>query len=137
MIGANDGELAVVIEVLDTDGETVIDLAAWPIGAPERILTMFGCAPALGIAAAANPATYILDWPLPVLRSGLDWLKADGRAFVILDQAEGPRQLRDVIERGHRVAAQGVPHAIELRHSIEGLFDVRRIVCATEAMGAT
>ena len=50
-------EPAAVVEVFAADGETVLDLAAWPLGAPERVCTMFGRAPALGLAAARNPAT--------------------------------------------------------------------------------
>lgn len=125
-----DGEAAVVIEVFDENAET-IDLAAWPVGAPDRVRTMFGIALALGVAAARNPATYALGRPLRVMKSGLDWLRAGGIGCVILDPVEGVRLLRDVGERGHRIAAADVTDAIKLRDQIERLFPAECIVCAT------
>src|SRR5688572_3189661 len=40
---------AFVLEVLGEDGETVVDIAAWPLERPATVLTMFGAAPVLGL----------------------------------------------------------------------------------------
>lgn len=128
-----ESEPAIVVEVLGEDGETVLDISAWPAASPARVRTLLGRAPMLGLAAAVNPSTYFLERPLCVFRSALDWLRAGGRGCVLLDPRAGARVLRDA---PGRIAAEDTAHAVELRAAIESLFEIERIVCPLTNMAA-
>ncbi|MDB5541652.1 MAG: hypothetical protein JWQ89_3379 [Devosia sp.] len=73
-----------VCEALDADGETSIDLVAWPLDHPHHVLSMFGRAPILGMWEALNPATYYMGKSLAMHRTPVDWLSAgcSGAAIV-------------------------------------------------------
>jgi hypothetical protein len=123
--GEDGDPLGAVVEAFDEDGETVLDLVAWPIAEPERVLSMFGRAPVLGMWAAMDPATFIFDRPLMVHRTPLDWLKSGchGCAIVV------PRlAARLFVELPGQIAAQDMPHARELRALLQSVVDVSRIV---------
>ena len=98
------GKAAAVIEVLDEDDETIIDLAAWPVDRPDAFATMFD-ADALGMARVVNPATWAFGGVLNVWRTPLRWLQAGCQGCVILDhrnvaswlrEALGPIEVEDV-----------------------------------------
>lgn len=75
------GELiqAFICEAYAEDGETVIDLVAWPTDRPGYVLTMFGRAPILGLWEAMNPATYFGGKALQMHRTPLEWLQSGCR----------------------------------------------------------
>ena len=76
---------AFVVEALGADGETTIDLVAWPLDRPHHVLTMFGRASLLGLWQALNPASFFMGKALAMHRMPLDWLKAgcSGAAVVV------------------------------------------------------
>lgn len=123
---ADTGEPAAVVEALDSDGETLVDLVAWPVADPTRVSTMFGRAPLVGGYAALNPATYFFDRPLQVHRTPLDWLKAgcDGCAVVV--PALAARVLNDDVPG--RIAGQDPGHAREIAALLESIVDIARVV---------
>ena len=67
-----------VIEVLAEDGETVVDIVAWPINAPQMFTSALGIADVLGAAQIENPATYFADAPIQAHRTPAGWLRAGG-----------------------------------------------------------
>jgi hypothetical protein len=56
-----EGEQAVVIEAFEEDGETTLDLVAWPVDRPAQVASIFGRAPLVGMWQAYNRASYVLD----------------------------------------------------------------------------
>lgn len=109
---AEDGEAAFVIEALGEDGETVVDLVAWPIGAPERVLTMFGRCGLLGLAEALCPTTFFIGCVLDMHRTPLDWLKAGCRGAVVVTAAVASREIVNVMVP---IAARDHQHGQELQ----------------------
>jgi hypothetical protein len=122
---ADEGELGVVIEAFGEDGETVDDLAAWPVAAPDRLYSMFGRVPVLGAANISNPATYFLGRPLQVHRTALSWLKAGGTGCVVVNEPAAARMLIDV---PGNYAGEDRKHAVDLRRMGERLLDPKRIL---------
>jgi len=127
------GELGIVLEALDADGETVLDLVAWPISAPERIATMFGSAAMLGLAAAVNPATFYMDGALRIHRRAIDWLRSGCEGAVIVDTRRAARVLLEVTGR---IAAEDTAHAIDLARAMSDLLNLERIVVPLDARKA-
>lgn len=97
-LAAEDSEasLGFICECLATDGETVIDLVAWPVNHPERVLTMFGKAGLLGAWEATSPGTYFMGGSLTMHRTPLDWLKADCRGAAVVVPHIAARLLIDL-----------------------------------------
>lgn len=119
------GVPAGVIEVLAENGETIIDLCAWPLNAPERFATAVGEADMLGIGAIRNPATYAHGRPLQVHRTPLGWLKANCQGCVILNREWGGHWLR----KAHGpLLAEDLQHGRELRRLLGPRFDVKRLL---------
>lgn len=83
------GVEAAVVEARAADDLTVVDLVAWVPSKPERWFRAVGGAPALGIASAANPATYACGQPLQLYRSPEDWVVARCCGGVLLDLDAG------------------------------------------------
>ena len=79
---------AVVIEVLDEDDETTVDLCAWLADRPDCFGTALGAAVVLGATNITNPATWAFDGLLHIHRRPLDWMKAGCRGVVILDHRD-------------------------------------------------
>lgn len=123
---ADDGEPAAVIEALDTDGETVLDLVAWPVAEPTRVTSLFGRAPLVGMYAAVNPATYFWDRPLQVHRTPLDWLKAGFDGCAVVEPRLAARVLNDDVPG--RIAGQDAEHARELATLLRSVVNVDRVV---------
>jgi len=102
---------AFVCEALDKDGETAIDLVAWPLCQPRRVLTMFGRCGILGAWEALNPTRYTFDAPLIVHRTPLDWLKAGCTGAAIVTGNIATRMLLDL---PGKLAAQDERHGREI-----------------------
>lgn len=103
-----EAEAAAIIEALGEDGETVVDLVAWPIAAPGRFASMFGNVSLLGVDRIANPATYFGDQHLQLFKSPLRWLQAGCTGAVIVD----PHGARFVLRRAlGPIAGEDLDHA--------------------------
>src|SRR3712207_741603 len=55
-----DGFRAFVCEAFAADGETVVDLVAWPLNRPDHVMSMFGRCGMLGLWEAMSPATFFM-----------------------------------------------------------------------------
>ncbi len=78
---SEDGVPSAVIEVLDEDGETVIDLVAWPLLEPAAFATAIGNSDILG---ASNMRIKTRN-PLQIHSTALAWLKAGCTGCVIVN----------------------------------------------------
>lgn len=125
------GRLAAWCDVLAEDAETVIDVVAWPIDQPAHWWTLAGTAPALGLAHAANPATYALGFPLRLHRTPLAWLQAECDGAVILNRLAGGRWLREL--EAPRVAAADADHAAEIDAALKAAYPLPRILLPAAA----
>jgi hypothetical protein len=124
---------AFICEAFDDDGETVVDLVAWPLERPAHVLSMFGRCGLLGAWEAMNPAAYIFDTPLVMHRTPLDWLKADCKGAAVVTPRIWARIFLDL---PGNIAAQDVQHARELVAIVESLFDRRRFVVPAQERSA-
>lgn len=113
-----------VLQAIDEDGETTIDLVGWPIDQPERFATMFRHASILGIANLWNHPN-LMDDPLTVHRTPLEWIKAGCEGIVILDMQRAAYILNEV---PGRFCCRDIEHAAELAKAMRSLVDLRRIV---------
>jgi len=114
-----------VIEARSEDGESVIDLVAWPINDPANVRTLCGLAPILGLWAAFNAATYVFGSPLVIHRTPLDWLKAncEGAAVVIPKLAA-----RAFLDLPGRIGAADLVHQRELKGLLNDMISSVEIV---------
>lgn len=108
------GGEAIVIEALD-ESNRCVDLVSWRPSAPHRWRRMFGTAPALGMAAAANPTTYIEGLPLQLFRTPLEWLQSACDGAVLLDRRQGARWLLDLDGFVDALAPRDDAHAAEIQ----------------------
>lgn len=115
----------VVIEALDADGETVIDLCAWPVANSTDARTLLGRVSMIGLWAALNPATYTFNYPLVVHRSPLAWLQAgcEGAAVVIPEMAA--RTFLEIANMGGPIGACDLAHQRELKGYLHNM--IRRV----------
>ena len=115
----------VVIEAIDADGDTVIDLVAWPVADPTDVHTLLGQSPMVGLWAAFNAATYTFDYPLIMRRTPLDWLKADcdGAAIIIPSLAA-----RAFLDLPGRIGAADLAHQRELKGLLHEMIRAVEIV---------
>jgi hypothetical protein len=114
-----------VCEAFAEDGETVIDLVAWPISRPDQPMTLFGRCGLLGIWEAMNPATFIFDKPISIHRSPLDWLKAGCSGAAVADPRVAAWALLDI---PGRIAGQDKQHSRQLLELAETVIDRSRFV---------
>jgi hypothetical protein len=119
------GRLSAVVEVLDCDGETVVDLVAWPIDRPDKFATFHHRADALGVGQVQDPATYLGSRPLLVHRTPLAWLQAGCSGVVVLNELTAPRWLGAACGR---IAGADVQHARELARLLYPFIEPHRIV---------
>jgi hypothetical protein len=117
--------LAFVCECLGEDGETPVDIIAWPTDAPARVMSMLGRAGMVGLWAAHNPATYYLNKPLLLYRTPLNWLKAGCRGAAIADRRIASRQF---LELPGAIAGEDHEHGRELLAIAEMVVDRTRIL---------
>jgi hypothetical protein len=122
---------ALVMEVLDFDAETVIDLAAWPLHRPEKVASMFGRSPLLGMHNVSNAATYSFDKALVVHRSPLGWLQAGGGGCAIVVPALAAHVLNDA---PGKVSGEDAEHAREIGRLVSSIVDLGKIVAPLQPM---
>jgi hypothetical protein len=122
---AEEGVPSAVIEALDEDGETVLDLVAWPLHEPHTVATALGRAGGLGLCQVQNPASYFGNKPLPVWRTPLAWLKAGCCGAVVLDPRSAPGWLSDA---PGLIAGEDIHHARELARILHPFVDPSRVV---------
>jgi hypothetical protein len=126
---ADDVE-AFVCQALGLDGETCIDLIAWPTTNPRHIMTMFGRAVLVGEWAARSAFTYSFNRPLTLYRTPLEWLQADCNGAAIVDPAKAGRVMADL---PGRIAARDAKHGRELSALIDAAFPKDRVLVPANA----
>jgi hypothetical protein len=103
-----EAEPAAVIEALGDDAETVVDLVAWPLDAPNRFCSLFGDVSLLGVDRVGNPAIYFGGQHLQLYKTPLRWLQAGCNGAVVID----PLGARFVLRRVQRpIAGEDIGHA--------------------------
>lgn len=123
------GIMAAWVEAMAEDAEQVLDVVAWPVDQPAHWWTLSGFAPALGMAASVNAASYALGGALRLHRTPLAWLQAGCEGACIVDPVAGPRWLLDV--EPPRIAVEDEAHAAEvdaMRRSALATFAAPRIL---------
>lgn len=127
------GIKAVVFEAIGEDGETPIDLVAWPIDFPWQVLTMFGRCGLIGAFYAFNPATYYAGSVMPIYRSPVELFRSgSGGAAIAVPQIAA----RQLIDLPGPVVAQDLRHGIELQRMLEKNFKGRVTVPANARWAA-
>lgn len=119
---------AFVCEAYSGDGETTIDLVAWPINRPGAVLSMFGSAAWLGAWAAWNPASYSFGKALTIHKNPLDWLKSGCTGAAVVNPRLAARELIDL---PGPIAARDRKHGRELLAMAQALVDRNRILVPT------
>ena len=121
----HDGTPAAIIEALDRDCVTIVDLVAWPLDRPGAFASMFGRACMLGLGQVYNPATYYLGAPCRLHRTPLDWLRADGEGACILNKNAAARHL---IDAPGPFACDDIAHGREVETLLQRLLANRVLV---------
>lgn len=122
---SDHGEPAIVAEVFGRDGETPIDLVAWPVDAPDQFETFAGYGEGFGIEQVNVASSYFGGRPLVVHRTPLKWLRAGGLGVVILNQRNAPEWLGEA--RGC-LATESIGHGHQLARLLLGYFPPSRIL---------
>jgi hypothetical protein len=117
-----------VCEAFAEDGETIIDLVAWPLDRPHHVLTMFGLAGLLGAWQAFGGATYFMGGVLRIHRTALDWLRSGCNGAAIVTKHVAAKQLLEV---PGRIAAVDYAHGREIDRLIRSAVDFNKIVVPT------
>ncbi|MDB5507115.1 MAG: hypothetical protein JWR75_1753 [Devosia sp.] len=120
-----------VCEAIDADGETVIDLVAWPIERPTQVMTMFGRAALLGLWEAVNPATFCLGKSLTMHRTTLEWLVAGCQGAAVVHSGRAAWAFLDI---PGPIAARDRIHAAKLLDIARTVVDETQIVVATQRL---
>ncbi|WP_206524703.1 hypothetical protein [Devosia sp. 1566] len=125
------GELveAFICEALGEDGESVIDLVAWPVNRPTTVMSMFGRAPVLGLWEAVNPSTYFGGKALQMHRTPLEWLQSGCRGAAVVVPHLAARFLFDV---EGPIAGKDERHRRQLLDLVRSIVDDRKIICTAE-----
>jgi hypothetical protein len=121
---------AFVCEVFGADGETCVDLVAWPVSNPGRVLTMFGRAVLIGEWMARSAFTYSFDRPLAMHRTPLEWLQAGCEGAAIVEATKAGRVLGDL---PGPIAGRDLNHARELVALIDAAFPKNRVLVPANA----
>jgi hypothetical protein len=124
---ADAGDSGFICECYGADGETVTDLVAWRLDAPERPLTMFGRCGLLGLWQANAPGTYFMGGTLHLHRSPLLWLQAGCGGAAIVDRHIAGRQLLDV---PGRISVEDKVHGREIAALLRAAADIDNKVVA-------
>lgn len=116
---------AFVCEAYDWDGETTIDIVAWPLDRPRHVMSMFGTAPIMGLWEALNPSTFYMGKALTMHRSPLDWIKAGCTGAAIVKPKLAAYLFLDIFGP---IAAQDRQHARELVAIARSIVDEKQFV---------
>lgn len=122
---------ALVMEVFDFDGETVIDLIAWPVTRPDKVASMFGRAPLVGMFNVSCAATYCFGKALVVHRTPLAWLQAGAMGCAVVVPALAAREL---IDAPGLITGQDMEHAREIGRLLSSIVDLSKIVAPNAQM---
>ena len=116
----------IVLEAHGADGETVVDLVAWPVDRPEYVMTMYGRCGFLGAFAVTNPAAYYMGFALPLFRTPLEFLQAGCvgavpivssiAAWMMFDMPEAQFVARD---KAHAQRLEVMRHSVMPRDQIK------------------
>ena len=104
-----------------------------PVDDPNHVMSACGIAVALGVAHAANPATFAFGRPLRLFRTPLTWLQAGCDGAVPLDLRRAACRLRDI---DGPLAAEDPRHAADLRKAVIGSLRLDRIVIPRRRVAA-
>lgn len=102
---SDDGEPSAIIEALDADGKTILDLIAWPLRAPLEFATALGNMELLG---AFNILGKISS-PLMMHWTPLSWIKADCKGCVVLNPEHAGHWIQKYCRT--KVVAEDLEHA--------------------------
>jgi len=105
---------AAVIEVMDAAEENVEDFCAWRLEAPERFATLLGRSGVLGAGMLINPASYFAGQSLRAWQTPLQWLKARGQGFVILNDRTARRCFKTARSRKHAIETDDAEHGYRI-----------------------
>lgn len=122
---AKDGEKAVVFEAFAEDAETVIDLVAWPLNQPTRVMTMFGKCGILGGYNAYNAATYYDNGALEMHRTPLELFQAGFDGAAIVEPKIAARQMLDI---PGNIAATEYSYGKELQALMQSVIPKNKIL---------
>ena len=114
-----DGVPSAVVEVLDEDGKTVLDLLAWPLAEPEAFATAVGNADVVGATNMRSTAYCPFTQPLWVHRTPLGWIKAACKGCVIINPSYAGYWLRKC---NRQILAEDLDHGRELRGMLQKKF---------------
>ena len=114
-----------MIEVFDEDGETTVDLMAWPLDKPDQFACALGRADGLGLWQVRNPATYFAGRPLQVWRTPLAWLQASCLGAVVFDTSSARSWLSAA---PGLIAGQDIAHARGLARLLHPFVEPTRIL---------
>ncbi len=109
-----------------------LDFVAWPLSAPETVLSMFGRVGLLGGWNAVNAATYSLGGHLQVHRTPLAWLQAGCRGSAIVEARLAARQLFDL---PGPCCGQDLKHSRQLLALAESQLDRRKFLTPRQGAG--
>jgi hypothetical protein len=124
---------AFICEVYAEDGESVIDLVAWPLDRPRHVMTVFGRAPLLGLWEAMNPATYYGGKPLQMHRTPLEWLQSGCRGAAVVRPSLAAPFLFNL---EGAIAGKDPRHSRQLLDLIRSVVDDKKVVCASKDRSA-
>lgn len=122
--------IVAIVEAFGRDGETSVDLVAWPLDAPQRVLTMFGRTPILGLVNVFAATTYAFDRPLVCYRTPLAWWQAGCRGAVVLDPSSAARLLLDA---PGLISGEDLEHSRQIAELVRSLFDPARFVAPAQS----
>ena len=114
--------LVAIVEGFGRDGQTVLDLVAWPIDDPRRVFTAFGRLPLLGMPNLFSAATFAFDRPLRCYRTPLAWWRAGCMGAVVLDEVTAPRLLLDSLGT---ISGEDFDHSCEIAELVQGSLTLR------------
>ena len=123
---------AIVCEAFGSDGETVIDLVAWPLDRPKHVMTMFGRCGLLGAWEAMNPATYYLDAPLLLHRTPLEWMQAGCRGAVVVVPHVAARMILDL---PGKVAVRDADHGRQIEAIRQSVLPPNQVLVPVSRKG--
>ena len=135
-----DGVPSALVEVLDEDGVTVLDLLAWPLAEPADFATAVGNADIVGAANMRSTTRHPFHQPLLVHRTPLDWLKNTCRGCVIVNAEHAGHWLRKC---NRQILAEDLEHGRELKEILQKKFttqsplpefDMRNLLIPTATM---
>jgi hypothetical protein len=135
-----DGVPSAVVEVLDDDGRTILDLLAWPLSEPAAFATAIGNADLVGATTMRNTVNHRFKQPLLVHRTPSGWVMAGCRGCVIVNPEYAGYWLRKC---NRQILAEDLEHGRELKQILQRKrvtrtplpeFDMRNLLVSASPM---